>query len=176
MDPRTRRVLLAVGALTYRLPEAQLDRFLLRLGFGLPEAVDEVEMVRRRLERRQESTALEPVLDAGQLLRLQATVETVHVSDQVQRYAVELVRATRSHEAVLVGASPRGSLALVTCGRALALLQGRDHVVPEDLKALAPAALAHRITLRPELWLGEVRAEQVVDQVLHSVAVPDARR
>lgn len=116
------------------------------------------------------------MLDAATLLGLQAAVERVHVSEEVQHYAVELVRATREHSQVLVGASPRGSLALVTCGRALALLRGRDHVVPEDVKALAPSALAHRITLRPELWLGETTAAQVVDQVLRTVPVPDMRR
>ncbi|GAA1371475.1 MoxR family ATPase [Luteococcus sanguinis] len=161
---------------TYRLPEAQLDRFLLRLAFGLPEHADEVEMVRRRVERRQAEQSVETVLDAERLLALQASVETVYVSEAIQQYAVDLVRATREHQSALVGASPRGSLALVTCGRAVALLRGRDHVVPEDLKELAVPALAHRITLRPELWLGDETPAQVVRAALASVPVPDARR
>ena len=161
---------------TYRLPEAQLDRFLLRLSFGLPEAEDEVRMVARHLAGGDHVPEVPTVLDAPRLLALQAAVDSVHVSDGIQRYAVELVRATRHHDATLVGASPRGSIALVSCGRALALLRGRDHVVPEDLKALAVPALAHRLTLRPELWLGDVTASRVVEEVLRTVPVPDARR
>lgn len=133
-------------------------------------------MVRRRIARRQAEQPVEQVLDADSLRGLQASVEEVFVSEAVQSYAVDLVHATRAHSSTLVGASPRGSLALVTCGRALALLRGRDHVVPEDLKELAVPALAHRITLRPELWLGEQTPTSVVRDVLTSVPVPDARR
>lgn len=159
---------------TYPLPEAQLDRFLLRLAFGYPTDDEEWEVLQRRIGRRGEDQQVSAVLDAGQLLALQASVEDVHVSESVGRYAIALVQATRTSDATLVGASPRGSLALLTCGRALALLSGRTFVLPEDIKALAVPALAHRITLRPELWMGSVSPESVVQRALQSVPVPDA--
>lgn len=157
---------------TYPLPEAQLDRFLLRLSFGYPDADEEWEVLRRRAERRTEATHVAPVTDAEGVLGLEVAVETVHLDEAVGRYAVALVRATREHSSVLVGASPRGSLALLTCSRALALVRGRDYVIPEDVKALAVPALAHRITVRPELWLNDVSGASVVESVLDAVAVP----
>ncbi|MGL5405395.1 MAG: AAA family ATPase [Propionibacteriaceae bacterium] len=159
---------------TYPLPEAQLDRFLLRLSFGYPTVDQEWEVLQRRISRQQEEQTVDRVLDAEGLLALQATAEQVHISESVGRYAIALVAATRAHHEVLVGASPRGSLALLTCSRALALINGRDYVIPEDIKALAVPALAHRVTVRPELWLNNVTAESVVTQVLSAVAVPDA--
>jgi len=159
---------------TYPLPEAQLDRFLLRLSFGHPTEDEEWEVLSRRIARKTEDQHLEPVLDAHGLLRLQATVEEVHVSDAVGRYAVSLVDATRRHDHALVGASPRGSLALVTVARAVALLKGRDYVIPEDVKALAIPALAHRVSVRPELWLNNITPESVVRACVNQVPVPDA--
>lgn len=157
---------------TYPLPEAQLDRFLLRLSFGYPSEEEEWDVVSRRIRRRTEEQTVAQVTDAEGLLAAQAAVEDVHVSDAVGRYAVQLVAATRAHEQVLVGASPRGTLALVSCARALAVIRGRDYVVPEDLKALARPALAHRITVRPELWLQNASGAGVVDSVLERVPVP----
>ncbi len=159
---------------TYPLPEAQLDRFLLRLSFGYPSGADEVNVLERRIERRHEEVDVDAVLDPESLLAVQAAVEDIHVAPSVLRYVVSLVAATRADQSVLVGASPRGSLALVTSARAIALLDGRSFVAPEDIKAVAHAALDHRITLRPELWLSDASAGAVVDAALETTPVPDA--
>lgn len=159
---------------TYPLPEAQLDRFLLRLSFGYPDVDEEWEVLARRIGRREEDQHVDAVCGPEGLLRMQAAAEEVHVADGVGRYAVDLARATRAHPDALVGASPRGSLALLLCARALALLAGRDFVIPDDVKRLAQPALAHRITVRPELWMSDVTPSAIVAQVLESVPVPDA--
>ncbi|GAB3813538.1 MoxR family ATPase [Tessaracoccus terricola] len=159
---------------TYPLPEAQLDRFLLRLSFGYPSPDEEWEVLARRIHRKREDQSVAAVIDADGVLALQAAVEEVHVAESVGRYAIDVVRATREHPDTLVGASPRGSLALLVCARAMALIEGRDFVVPEDVKRLAVPALAHRIVIRPELWLGDVAPSGVVAAVLDSVPVPDA--
>ncbi|WP_425325677.1 MoxR family ATPase [Propioniciclava soli] len=159
---------------TYPLPEAQLDRFLLRVSFGYPSADEEWEVLSRRIGRGREEQEVARVLDADGLLAVQAAVERVHVAESVGRYVVALAGATRHHPSVLVGASPRGSLALLTAGRALALIRGRDFVVPEDVKALARPALVHRIVVKPELWLEDVGPATIVDQVVAQVPVPDA--
>jgi MoxR-like ATPase len=161
---------------TYPLPEAQLDRFLLRLSLGYPTFDEEWEVLRRRIERKQEDQSVDQVLDPAGLLAVQRAVEQVYVAESVGRYAIELVVGTRNHGSVLVGASPRGSLALLTCSRAMALLAGRSFVVPEDVKHLAPAALTHRITLKPELWLSDVSAAGVVAEVVGRTPVPDAAK
>jgi MoxR-like ATPase len=160
---------------TYPLPEAQLDRFLLRLSFGYPTAQQEWDVVSRRLDRRREEQTVPEVLDAAGLLGVQQAVEDVHVDDSVGHYAVELVAATRGHQHALVGASPRGTLALITCARALAVIRGRSYVVPEDIKALAHPALDHRVTVKPELWLQNATGAGVVEAVLGQVAVPAAK-
>ena len=157
---------------TYPLPEAQLDRFLLRVSFGYPDRQEEWEVLRRRMARRREETELSPVVDAGALRAMQAALETVTVEDSVGRYMVDLVAATRQHPSVLVGASPRGSLALLLLARAVAVLAGRDYVIPEDVKAVAVPALAHRITLRPEMWLRQVDPSFVVREVLERTPAP----
>ena len=159
---------------TYPLPEAQLDRFLLRLAVGYPDRDQEWEVVARRLARRADELRLERVLGAGELVALQAAIEDVHVSEPIGRYAVDLVAATRASARVQVGASPRGSLAVVKLARSRAALAGRDFVTPEDVKAVAVAALAHRLTLRPELWVQRIRAEDVVAECLESVPAPSA--
>ena len=159
---------------TYPLPEAQLDRFLLRLSFGYPTAEQEWDVVSRRIDRRREEQVVPEVLDAAGLLGVQQAVEDVHVEDAVGHYAVELVAATRSHQHALVGASPRGTLALITCARALAVIRGRSYVVPEDVKALAHPALDHRVTVKPELWLQNATGAGVVEAVLGQVPVPAA--
>nr|WP_108870740.1 MoxR family ATPase [Tessaracoccus timonensis] len=161
---------------TYPLPEAQLDRFLLRLSFGYLSADGEWDVLARRISRRREDTTVAPVCTADELLAAQAAVEEVHVSEPVGRYAVDVVRATRTHQHTLVGASPRGSLALVLVARAVALIAGRDFVTPDDIKRLAIPALAHRITLKPELWLTDVTPDVVVRQALDTVPVPDAEQ
>ncbi|MFC6160553.1 AAA family ATPase [Kribbella jiaozuonensis] len=157
---------------TYPLPEAQLDRFMLRIGFGYPSPAEEWEVLRRRMSRRSEDQTVDAVTDAAGLLAAQQAVERVTVDDTVGQYCVDLAAATRRDSQVLVGASPRGSLALLLTARAYAVIKGRDYVVPEDVKAVAVAALAHRITVRPELWLHEVTGATVVRTVLGSVAAP----
>ncbi|WP_053719362.1 AAA family ATPase [Saccharothrix sp. NRRL B-16348] len=161
---------------TYPLPEAQLDRFLLRLDIGYPPPAEEVEVLRRRLTRQREETEVEPVLNAERLRRLQHGVEQVSVDDDVLRYCVDLAAATRAHGAVEVGASPRGAQALVLVGRALAVLDGRDFVLPEDVKECAVPALAHRLTLRPETWTSGVTGVEVVTELLGRVPGPASTR
>ena len=157
---------------TYPLPEAQLDRFLLRVSFGYPTSEEEWELLRRRMARRQEETQLAPVVDARTLRSMQAGLETVAVEDSVGRYIVALTAATREHASALVGSSPRGSLALLLLARARAAMAGRDFVVPEDVKDVAVPALAHRITLRPEMWLRRVDPSFVVQEVLAATPAP----
>ncbi len=161
---------------TYPLPEAQLDRFLLRLDIGYPPPEEEAEVLRRRIARQREETVLAPVIDAARLADLQAALERVDVDDDVLRYCVDLAGATRTHRAVEVGASPRGSQALLLVGRALAVLDGREYVLPEDVKECAVAALAHRLTLRPETWSSGVTATQVVTELLGQVPGPATTR
>jgi MoxR-like ATPase len=159
---------------TYPLPEAQLDRFLIRMQVGYPSAEDEWDMLERRLERREDEAVLRAVVDRGELIAMQRAIEDVHVSDGVGRYVVALVGATRESPSIQVGASPRGSLALMKLSRAKAALDGRDFVVPDDVKAVAVPALAHRLALRPELWVQRVQAEDVVRELLAAVPVPAA--
>jgi MoxR-like ATPase len=159
---------------TYSLPEAQLDRFLLRVSFDYPEAEDEVRVLGNRLGRAQEAIVVDQVTDAAGLAAAQHAVEQVAVDESLQRYCVALTRATRQAPQVLLGASPRGSLALVLTARARAVIAGRDYVVPEDVKAVAIAALAHRVTLRPEVWMRDVSAADIVAAVLDQVPAPRA--
>jgi MoxR-like ATPase len=161
---------------TYPLPEAQLDRFLLRLDVGYPPPVEEAEVLRRRLARQREETTVERVLDATRFAELQAGVERVAVDDDVLRYCVDITVATRSHPSIDVGASPRGAQALVLVARALAVLDGRDFVLPEDVKACAVAALAHRLTLRAETWTSGLTDVQVITELLDKVPGPAATR
>ncbi|MGC5583222.1 AAA family ATPase [Ornithinimicrobium sp. W1679] len=160
---------------TYPLPEAQLDRFLMRVSFGYPSPQEEWDVLRRRVARRQEDQHLAAVTDADGLAAMQAAIETVPVEDDVSRYCVELAAATRRHRAVLVGASPRGSLALMLTARAYAVVHGRDYVAPEDVKAVAHAVLDHRISIKPELWMSDTGGAAVVEAALAQVPVPGSR-
>jgi MoxR-like ATPase len=159
---------------TYPLPEAQLDRFLIRTGIGYPSRDDEIELLSRRLSRGEDEIALRPVVDGATLLAMQRALEQVHVSESIEGYIVDLVTATRKSPRLAVGASPRGTLAVLKLSRAKAAIVGRDFVVPEDVKAVAAPALAHRLTLRPELWVQRVRGEDVVAEALESVPTPAA--
>jgi MoxR-like ATPase len=159
---------------TYPLPEAQLDRFLVRLRVGYPAADDEWGMLDARARRGTDAVALNAIIDREGLRRLQAAVEAVHVGAAVGRYMVALATATRDSSEVEVGASPRGSLALLRLARARAALEGRDFVVPDDVEAVAMPALAHRLVLRPELWVRRIDAADVVQRVLDDVPVPPA--
>ena len=159
---------------TYPLPEAQLDRFLVRASIGYPDREHEIEMLQRRLARGEDEVELSPVVDAPTLVEMQRSLEQVHVSSAIEGYIVDVVAATRASRRLAVGASPRGSLALLKLSRAKAALSGRDFVVPEDVKAIAVPALAHRLTLRPELWVQRIRGEDVVAEALESVPTPPA--
>jgi MoxR-like ATPase len=159
---------------TYPLPEAQLDRFLLRLRVGYPGREDEWALLERRLERAADELRVEAVTDRLGLIELQEAIEQVHVSEAVGCYMVDVVGSTRASQRVQVGASPRGSLALLKLSRCKAALQGRDFVTPEDVKAVAVPALSHRLMLRPELWVQRIRPEDVVRESLETVAVPAA--
>jgi len=162
---------------TYPLPEAQLDRFLMRVAVGYPDLEDEVEILARRRRRRDDAITAEPVTSRAELVAMQAAMEDVHVAEVTERYVVALVRATRSDHRLALGASPRGALALLKLARALAALRRRDFVLPDDVKAMAVPALAHRLILKPELWAARVSATQVVENLLTAVAAPgpDAR-
>jgi MoxR-like ATPase len=159
---------------TYPLPEAQLDRFLLRLRVGYPGRDDEFAMLEQRVERGVDEQQLSAVTDRNGLLELQRALEQIHVSPAVGYYIVDLVAATRTSQRAQVGASPRGALALLKLSRAKALLDRRDFVTPEDVKAVAVPALSHRLMLRPELWVQRVRPEDVVQEVLDTVPTPAA--
>jgi MoxR-like ATPase len=157
---------------TYPLPEAQLDRFLLRTDFGYPNREDELEVLGRRVERQTDEILLATVLDRETFLEMQESIETVHVSESVRSYCVDLAAATRTSQRTAVGASPRGSLSLLKLSRCKAALAGRDFVLPDDVKSVAVAALAHRIVLLPELWVQRVSSADVVAEVLEAVPTP----
>jgi MoxR-like ATPase len=159
---------------TYPLPEAQLDRFLLRLRVGYPDRDAEWAVLEQRVERGADEIELSPVTDRNGLLEMQRALERVHVSQSVGYYIVDLVAATRASQRAQVGASPRGALALLKLSRAKALLDGRDFVTPEDVKGVAVHALSHRLMLKPELWVQRVRPEDVVREVLDTVPTPAA--
>ena len=159
---------------TYPLPEAQLDRFLLRTAFGYPDHEDEIEMLDRRIERRSDELELRPVVDRETLLEMQDAIEEVHVAPSIRRYCVDLVAATRESQNSAVGASPRGSLALLKLARCKAAIAGRDYVLPDDVKAVGVPALAHRLVLRPELWVQKLTGADVVRDVLQRVPTPPA--
>jgi MoxR-like ATPase len=157
---------------TYPLPEAQLDRFLLRVGIGYPEADAEREILRRRRERRTDAATVPTIVTRLELLAMQDALEDVFVSDALERYIVALAQATRNDPRVTLGASPRGSLALLKLARAEAAIRGRDFVLPDDVKAVAVAGLAHRLVLRPELWVSSTTPRHVVESVLREVPAP----
>ena len=159
---------------TYPLPEAQLDRFLMRISFGYPSPDAEWAMLDARAARQTDDVEIEPVIDARALLDLQSTVEQVYVSESIGRYMVDLVTSTRESTRIAVGASPRATLALLKLSRGLAALSGRDFVTPEDVKAVAVPALAHRLTLKPELWVQRIRGDDIVRESLEAVPTPPA--
>jgi MoxR-like ATPase len=159
---------------TYPLPEAQLDRFAVRLELRHLSPAEEAAMLRRRIERGSVVPKVNQVVDENELLAMRESVEQVTIHEDVLHYVVALAGATRQHPQVAVGASPRAELDLVQLARARALLQGRDYVIPDDVKSLAVAAMAHRITLRPEMWVRQVRSTDVVEELLNRLPVPRA--
>jgi MoxR-like ATPase len=161
---------------TYPLPEAQLDRFAMRLELRYLSERDETSMLRRRIERGSAAPTVNQVVDAPDLLAMRESVEQVSVHDDVLHYVVSLATATRQHPQVAVGASPRAELDLVQLARARALLLGRDYVIPEDVKALAVPTVSHRISLRPEMWVRRVHGSDVIEELLRRLPVPRARQ
>lgn len=160
---------------TYPLPEAQLDRFAIRLELNYLSEPEEATMLRRRLDRGSAPVTVRQVVDATDLVHMQESVEQVSVHDDVVQYVVSLAAASRQHPQVAVGASPRAELDLVQLARARALLLGRDYVIPEDVKALAVPTMAHRISLRPEMWVRKVQGADVIGELLRRTPVPRAR-
>jgi MoxR-like ATPase len=161
---------------TYPLPEAQVDRFILRMGVGYPSREDEWQVLERRLERGQEEVELSPVVDRETLLQMQQAVEQVHVEESLGYYVVDLVVATRAAPGVQVGSSPRGSLALLKLARCRAALSGRDYATPDDVKSVAVPALGHRLSLKPELWVERLRSDDIVRGILDEVPTPPVQQ
>jgi MoxR-like ATPase len=159
---------------TYPLPEAQLDRFLLRVGVGYPDAEAEREILSIRRARRTDDVAVPVLVTRAELLAMQHALEDVFVGDPVERYIVALVQATRTDPRVALGASPRGSLAVLKLARAEAAIRGREFVLPDDVKAVAVVALAHRVILKSELWVSRTTSTQVVESLLQQVPAPAA--
>ncbi len=157
---------------TYPLPAAQVDRFLVRLRIGYPTEDEEVEILRMRMERMTDDFHMDPVIGKRDFIEMQEAVERVYVDESVLRYMAQIARKTRELAEIELGASPRGSLALFKLSRALAAMRGRDYVTPDDVKAVAVPALAHRIILRRELWYTRITPESVVERVLEQVEVP----
>jgi len=156
----------------YPLPEAQLDRFMVKLQLGYPNRTEEVEIMRRRMIRGREEIGLEPVADSNTILDLQKTVERIHVDDDVLGYIADIVQGTRSLRQVEVGGSPRGSLAIFKLSRARAVFHGRDYVIPDDVKEVVAPALVHRLIMKAESWVKGTTPNQIVEEILRTVPVP----
>lgn len=157
---------------TFPLPEAQLDRFLVRLSVGYPGEEEEIEILQRRIARRRDDVALDAVCSGDEVVQMQEAVEEVHVSRDIECYVVDIVRRTREHSSLYVGASPRGSLALLKLVRARAAVDGRDFALPDDVKELAVPALAHRLLLNPDLWARRTTTTDVLQGILETTPVP----
>ncbi len=157
---------------TFPLPEAQLDRFLMKLSVGYPSAEEEQEILKRRRERRSDTFELERVTHAAEVLAMRQVVEQVYVHPDLDHYIVALVGGTRRDKRVAVGASPRGSLALLKLARAQAALEGRDYVLPDDIKRFVHPALVHRLILEPGLWMKRHAADEVITSIIRATEVP----
>jgi len=158
---------------TYPLPEAQLDRFLVRLRVGYPTKQEEIEILKRRIKRKKEEVDINPIVTPEEIVKMQRAVEDVYVSDAILEYITDIVKITReSKREIDIGASPRGSLALLKLSRAYAALEGRDYVIPDDVKKVAVPALSHRLILKRELWYTKVSQESVMKRILEKVPVP----
>jgi MoxR-like ATPase len=157
---------------TFPLPEAQLDRFIMKLAVGYPSVEDERIILQRRRDRRRDDFSLQPVTDMNRLLEIRQAVEDVHLDGDIEEYIVQVVTRTRQHRKVVVGASPRATLALLKLTRAWAAMQGRGYVLPDDVKLFARPVLIHRLILEPDLWTQRNAADDVVADVLRTVPVP----
>jgi MoxR-like ATPase len=159
----------------YPLPEAQLDRFLVRLQLGYPSRTEEVEIMRRRMLRGREEVVLDPVADSDTIIDLQKAVEGIHVDDDVLGYIADIVQATRTQRQIEIGASPRGSLAIFKLSRARAVFHGRDYVIPDDVKEATAPALVHRLIMKAESWVKGTNPNQVLDDILKTIPVPKVK-
>ena len=157
---------------TFPLPEAQLDRFMVKLSVGYPEAEDEARILFERQERKQDNVYLRSLTSASELLAMRRVLEEIHVNEDLTRYIVDLINATRADSRVAVGSSPRGSLALFKLARAQAVLDERDYVLPDDIKEFVHSGLGHRLILNPDLWLRQGATSQILNGILNSVPVP----
>jgi len=157
---------------TYPLPEAQLDRFLVKMGVGYPSPAEEVQILERRDQRKSDEVELERVCTRQEVIQMQRAIEDVHLDKSVMQYIVELVGRTRNHTKVEIGSSPRGSLAISKLSKANAYLNGRDFVIPDDVKRVAVPALSHRLILKPEGWLRGESSKPIVEEILREVPVP----
>ena len=160
---------------TYPLPEAQVDRFLIRISMGYPEGDEEKEILIRRMNRKKDVVDIKPVINPQKLREMQKAVENIYLDDAILDYITSIVKGTREHNQVDVGASPRGSLALMKLSRARAALEGRDYVLPDDVKYIAIPALSHRIILKPESWVRGVKPTSVVKKVVQQTPVPKVK-
>ena len=157
---------------TFPLPEAQLDRFIIKLSIGYPSPSDEQEILHRRRERKADVVQLEPVTDAAGFLAMREAIEEIYLDPDIERYIIDLVGRTRTHRQVVVGSSPRGALALLKLSRAYAAMQGRSYVVPDDIKLFARPALQHRVILQPDLWTSPQAIDHILNEIIGSVPVP----
>lgn len=157
---------------TFPLPEAQLDRFIMKLSVGYPAFEDERLILQRRRDRRRDEFSLKPVTDTNRLLEIRQAVEEVHLDSDIEDYIVQVVTKTRQHRKVVVGASPRATLALLKLTRAWAAMHGRSYVLPDDVKLFARPVLIHRLILEPDLWTQRNAADDVVTDILRTVPVP----
>lgn len=160
----------------YPLPEAQLDRFIVKLRLGYPNRMEEVEILRRRMKRATEDVRLEPVLNTETVLEMQRKVEEIHVDDDILGYVTDIVQATRSQRQIEVGSSPRGSLAIFKLCRARAVFHGRDYVIPDDVKEVVTPALVHRVIMKTESWVKGADPGQSIEEVLKTVPVPTMKK
>jgi MoxR-like ATPase len=157
---------------TYPLPEAQLDRFIMKLAMGYPSQAEETEILERRTKRQSENVEIDLIVSKDELLEMQKSVEGVHIDPELERYIVKIVGETRSYSGVEVGASPRGSLAMLKLSKAEAWLRGRNYVLPDDIKEIAAPALSHRIILTADQWIRGTRAESIIAGLIARVEVP----
>src|SRR5437773_8371414 len=156
----------------YPLPEAQLDRFIVRLQLGYPTPLEEVEIIQRRMLRGKEDISLEAVVDSATILEIQKTVEGIHVDQDILRYVADIVQATRSQRQIEIGASPRGSLAIFKLTRARAVYHGRDYVIPDDVKEVIAPALVHRLIMKTESWIKGTNPNMIIDEIVKTIPVP----
>jgi MoxR-like ATPase len=160
---------------TFPLPEAQLDRFIMKISVGYPSPADEQEILKRRRERRTDAMLLQPVTSAEGLLAMREAIEDVYIDPDLESYIVKIITETRRHRKVTVGASPRGTLALLKLSRAWAAMHGREYVLPDDVKLFIHPALTHRLILEPDLWTDRGAASEVLSEIVHGVPVPVLR-